>query len=87
MCDVTDGWALSTPRSTPRGVFRAAGWGPLVGVPQIMVWTLANATHARGKLDLMPRLRALSLRDRYERMDQLGRERPTVAARRAAESR
>ncbi len=39
-----------------------------LGVPEIMVWTLSNATHARGNLDLMRKLRALSLKNHYSRI-------------------
>ncbi len=39
-----------------------------LGTPEIMVTTLANATQADGTLDLMRKLRALSLEQYYERI-------------------
>lgn len=39
-----------------------------IGVPEIMVFTLTNATHAKGTLDLMRKLGALSLKDHYKRI-------------------
>lgn len=44
------------------------GLGGTLGVPEIMVWTLAKATQAHGNLDLMRKLRALSLKSHYSRI-------------------
>lgn len=70
-------WAARMAAVEPRLVAAVANGAPThrtfglagtVGVPEIMVWTLAHATQARGTLDLMRKLRALSLRDYYARI-------------------
>ncbi|XTP35671.1 alpha/beta hydrolase family protein [Mycobacterium sp. TJFP1] len=45
--------------------FRPSG---AFGTPEIMMWTMANTTHARSTADLLTKLRALSLKDLYPRM-------------------
>jgi len=38
------------------------------GTPEIMMWTMANTTHASSTVDLAKKLRALSLKDLYPRI-------------------
>lgn len=45
--------------------FRPSG---AIGTPEIMMWTMANTMHASSPVDLLKKLRALSLKDRYARM-------------------
>lgn len=70
-------WAARMAAVEPRLMAAVANGAPthhtfglagILGVPEIMVWTLARATQARGNLDLMRKLRALSLRDYYARI-------------------